>query len=90
MELKQASRKRPMMYGLSTCGWCAKARTWLDTNAKDSYDLVYVDLLGLTERQELMTALSNKVEHVAFPMIFFGDKCVVGYRPDEYEQLLER
>lgn len=84
-----SSRKKPFMYGLSTCGWCAKARAWLDANA-ESYDLVYVDLLGPEERRGVMAELQEYSQNVAFPMIFFGDTFVIGYKPEEYERLLER
>lgn len=86
--METATRMRPFMYGLSTCGWCAKARAWLEANA-DAYDLVYVDLLDDDERNQLMSRLQGHVSRVAFPMIFFGEECVVGYRPEEYERLLE-
>jgi glutaredoxin len=77
------------MYGLSTCGWCAKAREWLDKNA-GQYDLIYVDLLDRVERDRVMTELRQQVPTVAFPMVFFGEECVVGYKPDEYARLLEK
>jgi len=79
---------RPLMYGLSTCGWCAKARAWLDENVA-GYDLVYVDLLDAAERGKVMDELQAKGLRAAFPIIFFGDECVVGYRPDDYERLAE-
>ncbi|MCL4465129.1 MAG: glutaredoxin [Chloroflexi bacterium] len=87
--METATRTRPFMYGLSTCGWCAKARAWLEANA-DGFDLVYVDLLEANEREQLVAKLQERVGRVAFPMIFFGEECVVGYQPEEYERLLER
>ncbi len=83
------SRKHPHMYGLSTCGWCAKARAWLDGGV-EAYDLIYVDLLEEDERHRVMDELRKRVGQVAFPMVFFGDECVVGYKPGEYERLVER
>lgn len=85
----QGSRKRPFLYGLSTCGWCAKARSWLDSNAS-GYDLVYVDLLDRAEQDRVVTELRRYTDRVAFPMVLFGDEAVVGYRPEEYERLLEK
>ncbi len=87
--MENATRKRPFMYGLSTCGWCAKAKAWLDQNV-DSYDLVYVDQLQGQEQTDVMGKLQNKVGRVAFPMIFFGDQVVVGYQPQEYDRLAEK
>lgn len=86
--MNTGSRKRPSMYGLSTCGWCAKARAWLDGNA-DGYDLVYVDLLNEEERSRVMEELRSFSNQVAFPMVFFGDKFVIGYKPEEYQRLTE-
>jgi glutaredoxin-like protein NrdH len=85
----QSSRKRPAMYGLSTCGWCAKAREWLERNVGD-FDLVYVDLLDRAERDRVVTELRQHVHGVAFPLVFFGNDWVMGFKPDEYERLLER
>ncbi len=87
--MENATRKRPFMYGLSTCGWCAKAREWLEKNSQ-GFDLVYVDKLDGKERSEVMDKLESKVGRVAFPLVFFGDEHVLGYQPDEYERLLEK
>ena len=81
--------RRPRMYGLSTCGWCTRARAWLDEKVGE-YDLVYVDQLGQKEKDQVLEMLSEKVGHLAFPMVFFGEECVVGYRPEEYERLTEQ
>jgi glutaredoxin-like protein NrdH len=81
------NKDKPSMYGLSTCGWCAKARAWLDANVQ-SYDLVYVDLLSDEERQPIMSDLQKRVgSQIGFPVIFFGDEFVMGYNPEEYERL---
>ncbi len=87
--MQNATRKRPFMYGLSTCGWCAKAKAWLDENV-DGYDLVYVDLLQGKEQSDTMSTLQKRVGRVAFPVIFFGDEVVVGYQPNEYDRLAEK
>ena len=85
----RSSARRPFMYGLSTCGWCAKARQWLDENA-GPYDLVYVDKLDAAEQARVMAELRKHAANVGFPMVFFGEECVVGYRPDEYERFAEK
>jgi glutaredoxin len=87
--MEKGSRKKPFMYGLSTCGWCAKARSWLDEHAS-SYDLVYVDLLDPKEKNQIVDDLNNYTDNLGFPVIFFGDDIVVGYQPAEYERLLEK
>jgi glutaredoxin len=87
--MQAGSRKRPCMYGLSTCGWCAKARAWLD-NGVAEYDLIYVDLLDPEEQAKVKSELRTAADPLGFPVVFFGDQCVVGYKPDEYERLVEK
>jgi glutaredoxin len=74
------------LYGLSTCGWCAKARAWLDENAGE-YDLTYVDKLQGAELEKAKQELTSKGLRLSFPIVFFDDEAVVGYRPDEYERI---
>ncbi len=83
------SKRDILVYSLSTCGWCAKAKAWLDQNV-GSYDLVYVDKLQGQEQTDIMNKLQQKVGRVAFPMIFFGDQVVVGYQPEEYHRMVEK
>jgi glutaredoxin len=87
--MEKGSRKKPFLYGLSTCVWCAKARAWLEQNAA-SFDLVYVDLLDAKEKNKIVDELSNETDNVGFPIVFFGDEIVVGYQPEEYKRLIER
>ncbi len=85
----KASNIRPYMYGLSTCGWCAKARNWLDNNlGADQYDLVYVDLLDQPEKDKVIQELREKIDNVAFPIVFFDEISIVGYKPDQYEDAI--
>jgi glutaredoxin-like protein NrdH len=77
---------KPRMFGLSTCGWCAKARAWLDQNYAE-YDVTYIDKLEGVERDQAMSYLQGKGLRLSFPILFFGDEAVVGYKPDEYERL---
>ena len=42
-----------MLYALSTCGWCKKAKQLLDDNDV-AYDVVYVDLLDKAEKDEVL------------------------------------
>ena len=87
--MKDATRSHTVMYGLSTCGWCAKARRWLDDHSV-AHDCVYVDQLGEEEKTKVLGELHERVGHVAFPIVFFGDDTVVGYHPEEYDRLVER
>ncbi len=86
--MSKPTRQRPRMYGLSTCGWCRKARLWLEEKfGEGGFDLIYVDLLGPDEKASVMQELRALAPRVAFPMILADDECIVGYRVDEYERV---
>ena len=83
--MSEPTRQRPLMYGLSTCGWCRKARIWLeDRFGENGFDLVYVDLLDPGEKARIMEELRKISPRVAFPMILADDEVIVGYKVDEY------
>ena len=76
------------MYGLSTCGWCRKARIWLEENLGEGhFDLVYVDLLDPVEKDRVMEELRKFTPRPAFPVILADGECIVGYREDEYRRV---
>ena len=86
--MEKPTRQRPLMYGLSTCGWCRKARTWLEERfGEGGFDLIYVDLLAPQEKAQIMDELRNRVPSPAFPIILAEDECIVGYREDEYRRV---
>ncbi len=86
--MERATRQRPRMYGLSTCGWCRKARTWLEERfGEGGFDLIYVDLLPADEKARVMEELRKYTPSPAFPMVFADDECIIGYREDEYRRI---
>lgn len=86
--MNKPTRERPLMYGLSTCGWCRKARIWLEGRfGENGFDLIYVDLLDSGEKARVMEELRKVSSRVAFPLILADDECIVGYKVDEYERV---
>lgn len=86
--MSKPTRQRPLMYGLSTCGWCRKARTWLEERfGEGGFDLVYVDLLPTEERMQVMQELRKYTPSPAFPMVLADEECIIGYREDEYRRV---
>ena len=60
--------RKVMLYALSTCGWCKKARTFLDEN-KVSYRYVYVDKLEGEARDRVLTELRQWNASLSFPTV---------------------
>lgn len=77
-----------MLYALSTCGWCKKARAFLDENGVD-YDCVYVDLLKGEEKEEAMVQVRKWNPRASFPTVVINDKeCVAGFKPERLQEVL--
>ena len=67
------------MYALSTCGWCAKTRAFLD-DRDIAYSYVYVDLLPDNEVDAVSEEQQKYNPSGSFPTIVVnGDKVIVGY-----------
>jgi glutaredoxin-like protein NrdH len=75
-----------MFYGLSTCVWCKRTRRLLEDNDV-AFDFIYVDLLKGNERQEVLEQVREWNRASSFPTVVVdGERCVVGYKPDEIKE----
>lgn len=80
--------KKVMLYALSTCGWCKKARTFLDDNDIE-YDHVYVDLLKGVEKDRVLEIVRKWNPKASFPTIVVNDQEVVaGFKEDQLREVL--
>ncbi len=77
---------RVMMYTLSTCPWCRKAKQFF---AERNIPFEYTDYdLSDRETQQRITAEMDSAGITGFPYVRIGDEVVGGYRPAEYARLL--
>jgi arsenate reductase-like glutaredoxin family protein len=81
--------KKVEFYGLSTCGWCRKAREWLDAH-EVSYSLVYLDLAADTDKEAAKERALKFVSRLSVPIVIIndGERVIQGYKPEEYEAWL--
>jgi len=72
--------KKIMVYALSTCPWCAKAKKLLDEIGVE-YDFVDVDLESPEEKQAHLETIKKWNPARSFPTIVIDDKrCIIGFR----------
>ena len=80
---------RVMFYGLSTCVWCKKARKLLEDHDV-AFEFVYVDLLEGEEKEAAKAEMCEYNPKESFPTIVIdGERCIVGYKPDEIKKASE-
>jgi len=77
------------LYALSTCGWCKKARQFLDAH-NINYEYVYVDLLAGEERDRIMAEVDRWNPRRSFPTVVVDDSTVVvGFNESRLREVLE-
>lgn len=77
-----------ILYGLSTCVWCKKAKGFLDQLGVE-YDFVDVDLLGKDDRNKATEAVKKLNSRCTFPTLSIKGTCVVGFDEEKIKGALE-
>jgi glutaredoxin len=82
MEIKHVEGKdrgNVMLYALSTCGWCKKAKSFFK-ELDIAYCYIDVDLLEGPEKEEIVAVVKRLNPRGSYPTIIIGeDKCIVGF-----------
>jgi glutaredoxin len=77
-----------MLYALSTCAWCRRAKNFLDENEVE-YDVVYVDLLEGEEKEAALDVVKKWNPRRSFPTVVIDDaKSVSGFKPERLKEAL--
>jgi glutaredoxin len=78
--------KEVVIYSLSTCQWCRKAKKYFDER-NVAYDNTDYDLVDTAEQARVEKDMRD-LEVGGFPVVKIGHEVVVGYRPEQYDELL--
>lgn len=82
------NRGEVFLYALSTCAWCKKTKAFLK-DARIDYRYVDVDLVDPGERDAVVSELAGWNPARSFPTIIIDNKkVVVGFKPEQIEELL--
>ncbi len=72
-----------ILYALSTCVWCKKAKRLLDELGV-AYEYVYVDLLPREENTAVKNEIRRWNPQGSFPtLVIDNDRCIVGFDEDK-------
>jgi glutaredoxin-like protein NrdH len=78
-----------VLYALSTCPWCNKAKQLLKELGVEYY-YANVDLLGDEEKSKVMDTVEKWNPSCSFPTLVINDsKCIVGFKDDEIRKALK-
>ncbi len=77
-----------LLFALSTCGWCRKARNFLNDNGL-AYRYVYVDLLEGDAQKEVLEEVKRLNPRKTFPtLVIDGEEVVAGFDEEKYKEAL--
>ena len=76
-----------LLYALSTCPWCRKAKKWFADNDVP-FDHIDVDLLEGAEQDAAAQKAYELSGARRFPVVVIDGEVVTGYNPERYKELL--
>lgn len=78
-----------IVYGLSTCVHCQKARELLESLlGEGNFRMIYMDRLIGDERNDRMRELRRHNSELSFPTIVIGEAVVLGNKEEKIRELL--
>jgi glutaredoxin-like protein NrdH len=82
------SKGKVMLYALSTCGWCKKAKKLFDSLGIE-YHYIDVDLVEGEEKESIRKEIMRWNPRGSFPTIVVNDQvCIVGYDEKKINEVI--
>ena len=75
------------LYALSTCGWCKKAKRFLDSHGIE-YELDDVDLLTGEEKAAVKEEIARLNPRRSYPTLVVNGTVVVGFDENRFREAL--
>ncbi|MDG6244454.1 MAG: glutaredoxin family protein [Methanolobus sp.] len=85
----ETERKEVIIYALSTCPWCKKAKKFFTEKGVD-FEYIEYDKADEETRKYIQEDCKAYTETLGFPIVKIGDDAVVGYNTKKYSSLLDR
>jgi glutaredoxin-like protein NrdH len=86
-KVEGAKKADIMLYALSTCGWCKKAKEYLNSLGV-AYRYVFVDLLPEPDKNKAVAEITKWNPSCSFPTIVVDNKrCIIGFKPEELKEI---
>jgi len=85
----RSNKHKVLMYAISTCGWCKRAKKFLKDNDV-KYEYVDVDLCSWKDKEKIRQDIQSRGGRLAYPTIIIDNKILLtGASPDKIREVLE-
>lgn len=81
-------KEKPKVYALTTCPYCKRTKRFLEDH-KIAYDCTDVDLLDTAKQDEVLEMIEKRTGKRSFPVVFIGEKFIVGHDEDKLRKALK-
>jgi glutaredoxin-like protein NrdH len=83
------NKHKVLLYALSTCGWCKRAKRFLKDNDVE-YEYVDVDLCKMEDKKIIRQDIQNRGGILAYPTVIIdNNRLLTGPSPDKLREVLE-
>ncbi|MCZ2856153.1 MAG: glutaredoxin family protein [Candidatus Bathyarchaeota archaeon] len=83
------NKHRVLMYALSTCGWCKRAKRLLRDNSIE-YEYIDVDLCSMEDRERIRRDILSRGGRLSYPTIIVDDTILItSFQEDRIREALE-
>ncbi|MEM2924738.1 MAG: glutaredoxin family protein [Methanocellales archaeon] len=76
------------VYGLSTCGFCKRAKQLL-RELKVEYEAIDLDLLEGDKKKEMLLEVKRLNPDLSYPTLVINDRVIVGFNEAEIREALK-
>ena len=76
-----------VLYALSTCGWCKRAKRFLEENKVEA-QVTDVDLLEGEAKEAARAEVAKHNPRRSYPTLVIDEDVIVGYDEDRMKELL--
>jgi glutaredoxin-like protein NrdH len=82
------SKRKVVLYALSTCAWCKMTKQFLKDNGIE-YEYIDVDLCKEDEKEQIRQHIRSKGGSLSYPTIIIDDNMLItGFRKDQLKEAL--
>lgn len=83
------NKHRVLMYAISTCGWCKRAKKFLIDNEIE-YEYVDIDHCSKEEREKIRSDILSRGGRLSYPTIIVDDTILItSLQEDKIREALE-
>jgi len=83
------NKHKVLLYALSTCGWCKRAKNFLKDNDIE-FEYVDLDLCSWEDKNKIRKDIQSRGGRLAYPTVIIDNKILLtGASPNKLREVLE-